>query len=279
VTRVEWSPDGSRLLAHRKGGVPHVLGLDGELRHEVVNDLDVLDARWDGDYVVVADAGHRLRWYDDRERPREQVELGDASSPTARWAMISAGARYVALDDRGPVVREVPSRRVVWNRRTSSARARLSEDGSRVALTYLTQVREDADAMAFSVHATDTDRALHADVIPATSSLRIAFDAAGKHVVYAAPMPMGPLGVVELGAGHVGLYPEYLAGADAVALDPHGVIAAFASYGQIRFDDLATGAKLVLEVAGAPIAIAFSPDSRSLALLTNDGRVEVLPVP
>ena len=151
----------------------------------------------------------------------------------------------------------------------------LSDDGSRVAVADPIS----DELMAITVHVVDTNRELHADVVPARS-LALAFDAEGRRVAYAAPRPAGPLGVADFGlAGHISAYPEHTAGADAVALDPHGAIAAFASAGRIRFDDVAGGGKLVLDIPHAPIAIAFSPDSRQLAYLTGDERVGVVPVP
>jgi hypothetical protein len=70
-----------------------------------------------------------------------------------------------------------------------------------------------------------------------------------------------------------------MTGADAVALDTHGALAAFATSGRVRFDDLETGGSLALPLELDPIALAFSPDSRSLACLASDGAVEIVPVP
>jgi len=280
MTRIEWNADGSRLLAHRPGGTPRVHDLAGQVLVEIIPKMDVLDARWAGDRVTTIDVGHRQHWWSPEGAVVRVIDYGDAGKLAARARLAARGARVIR-DDQMPVVTQPDSRpRAVWihDRPAADADADISDDGRRVVIAASAVAESGRRQTTWSVHAPDDNREIHTEVSDA-ERLVFAFDVEARRLAYAAPMPMGPIGVVEVGGDHLLAYPEYMSGADAVSLDPRGVIAAFAAPGRIRFDDLASGSTLTLAIDGAPVAIAFSPDSRALAYLTDDGKVAVVPVP
>ena len=304
MTRVEWSPDGAHVLAHTFHGTPRIRRLDNTLVRTIDSSTPVLDARWAGEHVITIDAGCQVCTYEPGGA-HAAMHLVPGTAPV--WASPRAGApklrRGRGRRDRGggvydnsvierydPLWRHDPVADAGLHRYDQHQhydalrrhfRGTLSEDGTRIALGF-DSTTWDLDEPGFRWRAIDVDanRELDTDYVPGAGPLALAFDGTGKRLAYARPAPHGPIGVVELGRGPLLHYPELLTGAGAVALDRHGVLVAFAIGSTVRFDDLETGSSLVFPVdLFDVVALAFSPDSHSLACLASNGRVAVVPVP
>jgi hypothetical protein len=298
VTRIEWSPDGALLLAHTFRGTPRVRTPDGSLVRSVDSGSPVLDVRWAGDRLVTIDTGSQVTTFE----PSGEREALSLYQTHALWASLAAAGTRVALGDTQAAVydnrldvyaphwRHDPvadaglhpyDRHHHHDALRRHFRGTLSDDGARIAIGFDSTTWDlDEPGFRWRVIDIDANREVDTDYVPGAGPLALAFDASGRRLAYARPAPHGPIGVVELGKGQLLAYPELLTGAGAVALDPHGVLAAFAIGSTVRFDDLDSGSSLTLPVDLFDIvALAFSPDSHSLACLASNGRVAVVPVP
>ena len=118
-----------------------------------------------------------------------------------------------------------------------------------------------------------------------------AFDAAGTRMIHASPERTPHVGAIRVGKGgpYVATHPG---GAHAIALDPCGIIAAYAYPAERRrfridYLDPEDGGTMI-EVQDSLMidpslpdiaAMAFSPDSHAIACCASDGTIEIVPVP
>lgn len=279
--RLDWHPDGRRLLALRDG----VVTLGDERAF-----TDVLDARFDPDGQVVTVA---------------------RASPRMTCAALAAEARaHAAFED--PVVR-APGYTFtlgdlgVGNEGTVSMA--LSADARLLAIAWETRAWDDgtyrrASGRGFVVldlapvrHARVpriVDRAYH-ECVRDPGPTALAFDRRKRpRLAIATPDAGAAHGVIRVGAGD--RYPRTRrGGARAVALDDRGVVAAYA-YPRGVGERLVGVEYLAVEARGEPavavrdtlwiepalddvVALAFDRTGRRIACLAASGAIDVIPVP
>jgi len=309
ATRLVWS--GARIASLVDGRV-RVHEADGAVLVEPpferpVLDLDV-DAR--GGVLTFDDTGGLRRWLP-HAHGRTQLPL----RPTS--VSLAARRRLLVADAAGarPSVHTLDGRHV-WTfsfadhaLHASGARsAVLAPDGAALAISYATLPGDprppgrgwivlavDATKPGEQVAFKELDRHwLQTSAEPGPTLF--AFDARAARMIHASPETTPHVGAIRIGkqrkdpARYTTAHPG---GAHAIALDPRGIIAAYAypdAPRRVRVDylDPADAELSMIEVLETltidpalpdVAALAFSPDSHAIACLSRSGAIEIVPVP
>ena len=243
--RLEFARTG---IASVLGGALRIHELDGRLRTTPQVDHPVLDARWPGGQIVAFDRDARLVWYDGRGGRADERALG--------WGLESAQARTGV--GRFPAV----SASLSANAHRIAVLTQfdlliLAATGERLWVLGGNQVK----GIAYDTFARAT-----AELSDDGKRCTLAYDGTWIELDIATKQPLTR-----------GDTPRPLATIDASGLLV-ATIHAEAPRIHIAFRDLRT--TIALDSALPDIvALAFAPDSRSLAVLASDGRVEVVIVP
>ncbi len=325
--RLDWAPGDSGLVSYRDRLV-QFHDADGRARRELASER-IYDVRFreDGRIIVLDDRGS-VTFKRDGELVEQTHFRTDSYRVPLAASMSGDGGRYVALSD-GEVYAvqlggERPER--IWTLHAQSFGVFLGErnqsqkvgiemspDGRLVAIGYAQSTR------AWIVIELATDQFLQRstakldDRRPVTTPSAthplpnqagrsnapqlFAFDQTGTRIAHAVPDHGPSWGVTRLDVEDRVLVKTVPGGANAVALDRGGQLAAYAyvkppagARGRLRIDYLSPepsgGAtvevidSLSLEPALPDIvALAFSRDSRQLACLASTGAIEIVPTP
>ena len=292
---IDWSPEGelATLVA-------------GTLRcgDRIVDGPSVLDARWRADGA--------LAWIDDKGLRRFDRDgaVESIGEPLRTLSMARIAIADVALvsGPAGTAVETLEGNtrwKLDWwkhgfgaiEQRTSMT---ISGDGRFIAVGYENEAYADynytrAQGRGFLVIDTVKDSIIDRQWWPSSRTshpMPIAFDAKGKRIALAQPEEQPAIGAIRIGRGEK-YAREHPGGARAVALDDRGILAAYAyakRERRLRVDYLETTAKGPSDIAileslwiepavGDIVALAFDRQSRRIACLDANGRVDVVPVP
>jgi len=313
--RVEWAPDGTRLLVCIGGTI--AIHAEGGALQRVAAPAGFLDARWRSDGTIVGlDSYGVLRsftmhgaLYTAEPPPPPR----DAQTTFSAGALSGDGATCVVIDDINVHVRSGQRR---WrfsehdygiNSEPGRYSAALSADGKLLALGYQTRAatarwsiqsgrgwlvldmvppRRPASSYYYEPPAQVVDRGWY-EVAVSDGALRFAFDGKARRLAIAAPERELGFGVVRVGVGEAKR--AHAGGAVAVAVDERGILAGYAVAGRVRVDYLAPQLKgpavvelldtLWIDPDRAPVALALDRAGRRIACLAADGAVEIVPVP
>ena len=309
--RIDWAPRDAGFVTSLQGAL-RIHARDGAVAHELATE-NVFDARWVGDTIVaVDDQGTRI-WNTDGVLLQRHVVTWQR--PLMAAALAPEGTRYVAI---APSVDFTILGNGIWQFDIDGAREwtietheagipgtsgrwsiATSAEAARVAVGYQTP---ESNGRGFVV----IDRKTNAVVdrswakqnvvhVPGAPHL-FAFDAEGKRVAQGVPELGEAPGVIRGGRGERDQR-RPIGGTLSIALDRGGTLAAYGyrqplpgTRGRLRVDYLAPGVKgpptvEVLDTQSLDpalpdlVALAFSPDSRSIACLASTGAIEVVPVP
>lgn len=303
--RVEWAPDGARLLTCARGEL--VLHALHGARRRIGDAFVWYDARWRSDGTIAALDEHGiLRSSTMHGEPYADAMPSNLRPSFTAGAIAPGGGAFVLL---GPgTMRVVVGPRAVHVGEGIGGKrghAILSADGTRLAVGYATEPRGQADpgrgwavldlrpqrrpasSYYYEPPPPIVDRAWYA--VPLRDlPMRLAFDAKARRLAIATPEPEPTYGVIRVG----GEAPQrtHDGGAVAVALDGRGVVAAYAyPPNRLRVDYLPPQVKgpanveivdtLWIESDLAPVALALDAEARRIACLGADGAVEIVPVP
>ena len=303
--RVEWAPDGARLLSCARGEL--ALHAPDGTRRRIGDAFVWYDARWRSDGTIAALDDHSIvRSYTLHGEPYVDEVPSNLRPSHGAGALSPGGVGLVMVGQNGLAVTVGP--RTVTAGGDLNGKlgdAVLSVDGARVAVGYATEAwgqgdpgrgwavfdlrpqRRPASSYYREPPPPIIDRNWYA--VPLRDApMRLAFDAKARRLAIATPEPEAMYGVIRLGVEapqrtHDG-------GAVAVALDGRGIVAAYVyPPNRLRVDYLAQGVKgpanveivdtLWIESDLAPVAIALDADARRIACLGADGAVEIVPVP
>lgn len=222
-------------------------------------------------------------------------------------AVAAAGDRFVACGLGRAVVFDL-SGKLRWRfdadaynvHRTGARGAHLTRDGRIVVVAHATAESGDPRPPGRGFLLIDLEQSIEHPRILARSWQQMpnhpeptlfAFSADGTRMIQASPDPVAHVGAIRVGSNG-----EYVAnqpgGAHALAIDPRGIIAAYAYPDQPRrfridYLDPDPGGPMIDVLDTLWIdpslpdvaALAISPDSRSIACLASDGSLEVIVVP
>jgi|GEM_PF-2345230 len=325
--RLDWAPGDSGLVSYRDRLV-QLHDAEGRARRELASER-IYDVRFcdDGRIIVLDDRGS-ITFKRDGELVEQTHFRIDASRLPLAASMSGDGDRYVALSEGEVFAVQLRGERperiwtlhaqsfgVLLGERTQSAKVgiEMSSDGRLVAIGYTQSSR------AWIVIELATDQFLQRSTVKleekrpvvmphgirpipnqqgrANAPQLFAFDQAGTRIAHAVPDAVPSWGVTRLDVEDRDLVKSVPGGANAVALDRGGQLAAYAyarppegARGRLRIDYLspepAGGAtvdvidSLSIEPALPDIvALAFSRDSRQLACLASTGAIEIVPTP
>ncbi len=324
--RLDWAPGDSGLVSYRDRLV-QLHDADGRARRELASER-IYDVRFreDGRIIVLDDRGS-ITFKRDGELVEQTHFRIDANRLPIAASMSGDGDRYVALSEGEVFAVQLGGARperiwtlhaqsfgVLLGERTQSAKVgiEMSPDGRLVAIGYTQSSR------AWIVIELATDQFLQRSTVKleekrpvmpygmrpmpnqpgrANAPQLFAFDQTGTRIAHAVPDAVPSWGVTRLDVEDRDLVKSVPGGANAVALDRGGQLAAYAyarppegARGRLRIDYLSpepTGNATVdiidslsIEPALADIvALAFSRDSRQLACLASSGAIEIVPTP
>jgi len=281
---------------------------------ELAFDSLAISAAWldDGTLVTVDHRWAILTFRPDGTVPtRGVVRDEDRPSPTpVQLGVAAAGNSFVACGLGRATVFDLEGKRR-WRfdadaydvHRTGAMGAQLSRDGRIVVVAHATQDARDPrpPGRGFLLIELTNENAPRRSQILARSWQQMpnhpeptlfAFSADGTRLIQASPDRTAHVGAIRLGGGdaYVANQPG---GAHALAIDPRGIIAAYAFRDQPRrfrvdyLDPEPSGGPMidVLDTLWIDpsvrdvVALAISPDSRSIACLASDGSLEIIVVP
>ncbi|MBA3540622.1 MAG: hypothetical protein H0T79_13510 [Deltaproteobacteria bacterium] len=298
--RIEWSPDSTRFLARLGDDRIRLHAADGSLLRSMGTALDV---RWAGELVISLDDRSTLRWHGPHGVvDQRRTNTGSYAAPVACFARDVE--RIAFTTDRGDVgvvtfdasVWALDRKRHVLPPELTVV---LSPDGARLAIGFESDAPVGRGFVMFDL-ATDTvlERGFIELPTRLDAPMSFAFDRVGARCAPCHPEQVAGLGVLHVGHGKVGQQPRHHpGGVTAVALEPLGMIAAYAyadaqpgTAGRLQFDFLSPDppvgssvevhSTLVLDVALPDIvALGFDPTSRWLACLASTGEIEIIVVP
>ncbi len=322
--RLDWAPGDTGLVSYRDRLV-QLHDAEGRARRELASER-IYDVRFreDGRIIVLDDRGS-ITFKRDGELVGQTHFRIDAMRVPLAASMSADGERYVALAE-GEVFAvqlggERPER--IWTLHAQSFGVFLGErnqsqkvgiemspDGRLVAIGYVQSSR------AWIVIELATDQFLQRSTVklddrrplampsparpaqPGQGKPQLfAFDHHGTRLAHAVPDHVPSWGVTRLDVEDRDLQKLVPGGANAVALDAGGQLAAYAyakppegARGRLRIDYLSpepTGGATVAVIDSLSIdpalpdivALAFSRDSRQLACLASTGAIEIVPTP
>lgn len=296
VARVDWAPDDSGFLTLLEGTAA-LCDASGAPGRPIA--WSILDARWLADgRVLTCNPAAVLAWRTG-DHVVDHRALAVESGPIESAAIAASGTAVATVNNTCVRVWSTagePLWRLDSPEQRDDVTTALSPSGDLVVAGH--QSNHVGRFYSWVVGEVASDRTLAtASDDPQSGPRRFAISDHRLRVAYSRPDHAAPAEVIELalaGRGLDGTEPRdvFTTAAEhvtAIAIDPSGQIAAFA-FRKLRgrlcvayLDPirLATSEALFLDPdsPGDVAALAFSADSRRLACLGSDGRVEVVPVP